>query len=1399
MDHRQTRDVQGDRAGEAVATPHAAEALAPSAQRIIDLQRSAGNRAVAAMLSRAPAVAAPADPRAAAEEIKDAFHGSTFSEDEEKALAAIRHQPPDAVAAIRTAYRTLTGATLEDEFRSYVSAAQLKEAMAWIRPALNLEERLRLSIDPHVWGLFSTENEGAMLAELKKASRSELDGAAGPTSPVRALLKDRLNAKEYFQASKLLDPKHLYDAAVEFIRSAPGFDDDEAGTYDVILDLSLADRRRLWQEQEGLFSFMDADEKASAQTMCLGTEADALKERLKIATSGPGTDDDAVKAIMAHTADAAQREKEIKAALASGIDAKGKPLTPEDKLALQNELFQLGGIADGLLKGEATDETSFLGMLHDDVSEAEFQSFAGQISASAFARAKQQVLDALHWYGDDEDSVYAAFDRLVGTIDLPAEQTATLSAEARAKAQQEATRVLRQRLLDDKEVKAALESNLSDDELAKVRTMVSADSYQIALQRLNDAYAGLDTDEEGIFKVLADMSEADRKRMVKEQPAIYFKLVQEPTALNKDEQAIAKAIIDTGVIPTDKALDWAMGGFGDGTKEEMVVQTFERLSDEERAEYRMGYFLHKGGTLEALTPADVARHDAAKAKFAALYERLDAELGTDDLERALDALVGPVTLQDFASEEGRLIAARMLRERVMSKGGHRDDDTVSSAVADPLSESGGVADDAQTRFLTAYESAMADGKISPAELAVLMSFESEQAGAYEDYVATVDQVGAIAATAAAIVVGIVITVASDGALGPVAAELIKDAGGPALIGGVAGAITRVGVHETIGGSHFDALSTEGGSDALAGAVDAALPGLTKGLAGSLSASFGRLVGLGGDALAAEATTGVLLASNAAIEQAGKRAVIGGVREMIQGMLAGAAGEVVVKVTDEKTWRQSIARVIETLGEAIVRGGGIGAATGAVMGATLDALTAVVGVSRVRTLVTQLEQAGVDGQRLASLPLGAVRALGQVDQLLNGGKIEEAAKLLATLRRGKLDPAEIEGIWKQLGLSRGGVPSLEEVLPEWKISTVRQAEKAVEALAKRLPGHTFEHVGTRIRINGQIEATAEYLAWLEANHPDQFAQLLAGTKALDAVGGKFEALDEATRKLLTALTKGDGLRLVFGPQLMAELEQAIQKAGIASELGKKFNLSELSMEQLARLRQVLRDSITQWDAETTRLCALYALDRATNIESFAERIEFFRTYLDYEYDKVNQAFQDAIAAKVPEPTARANLGLKGEGKLKDAIAAKVLADAASGGAAQADAEFARIVPAAAGHVGAGAVDPDLAEAELIAATRAQKPKFAQLSAAVYHQFKHPQIPEAALLPPGFPLAASKEAQYFALVDLVVQEGTPSVSPRQFGGRTIVFQKAFGDDVFQAIVRIGPDGEMTLSTMFNKTPK
>jgi hypothetical protein len=460
--------------------------------------------------------------------IEDAFHGSVFSEDEKKALDQIRHQSPASVREIAKEYGGIRKATLQDEFRSYVNAAQLKEAMGWIRPSLNLEERLRLSIDSHVWGLFTTENEGAMLAELKRTTDDELKAAAPEGTAVRRLLKERLNAMEYYQASRLLDPTHLLDATIDFLKSAAGtFNDDENGAYDVILRLSVLDRRTLWNSHKDVLSFFDdGAEQRSAEILCTGTEAEALKERLRIATSGAGTDDDAVKLVMEQTADAAQRERAISAALASGVDPNRVPLTTESRAALKAQLTDLGGVQSNLLTGTRDEdgdytEGSFLEMLNSDVSEGEFKAFTEQMGVGQFERAKQQILESFHWHGDDESSVYAAFDKVVGAIELPADKLAALTPEARAKVQQEATRKLHQDLLDDKEVKAAIEGHMNAEERAKVATLVSADSYAIALQKLQEAYEGLDTDEEGILKILVDMTATDRARMQREQPAIF--------------------------------------------------------------------------------------------------------------------------------------------------------------------------------------------------------------------------------------------------------------------------------------------------------------------------------------------------------------------------------------------------------------------------------------------------------------------------------------------------------------------------------------------------------------------------------------------------------------------------------------------------------------------------------------------------------------------------------------------------------------------------------------------------------------------------------------------------------------------------------------------------------------
>jgi len=180
----------------------------------------------------------------------------------------------------------------------------------------------------------------------------------------------------------------------------------------------------------------------------------------------------------------------------------------------------------------------------------------------------------------------------------------------------------------------------------------------------------------------------------------------------------------------------------------------------------------------------------------------------------------------------------------------------------------------------------------------------------------------------------------------------------------------------------------------------------------LAARFTNLIGLSKAGLAAEMTAGILASSDAAIAQAGKTFVRAGIRSGIEGFLSGAVGELVLTTADEKTWKQSIWGVITTYGAAILKGGGIGAVTGVITGGTLEALGTYVGVKRIQGLVQQLEHAGINQQRLSTMKLGAVQALGKADAALATGKIEEAEAAFKLLQ-GELSPEELNNTWKTL--------------------------------------------------------------------------------------------------------------------------------------------------------------------------------------------------------------------------------------------------------------------------------------------------------------------------------------------------------------------------------------------------
>jgi hypothetical protein len=983
-----------------------------------DVQRDDDNKAPA-----------PGSAKERAKKIYDALHGSIWSEDEEGALDQIRGQSTGMLLQIKAEYSAVSGgSSLTGDFRSYLDTGQYKEALTLLYPVLTVEERL-LTFDYAL-----SENEAGMLEVLRHASRDELNLAA-QSAKVTELLQASLNAKEYFEAQKLLTPDKLYGHVVQWIENAKGtFDDDEDSVYNAILELPIDQRQKLWDEhggRSGIFSFLEEEEYDSVKILCLGTEAAALTERLRLATSGAGTEDEDVQMVIAKTKSAAEEEKALKDALKTGKTELGKPLTPEQLTSVQLRLQQLGGIQENLLtvkrdgEGEI-EENSFLGLLHGDVSEEEFYAFAGDIGVTQFEIAKQKILDALGTFNDDEESIYKAFDRLVGDITVPlGEDAKTLTPERRAELQQEANRKLRQSLLADEQIKEALAAYMSEDEMKVIDEYAAADTYQIALRKLQDAYSGVDTDEEEIFRLLVEMKASDRKKLKAEKPPIYYTLTQ-GFWLTEQEIKIINAVIDTGKIPTGEAMSWAFGGGWDGTEEEMLDLVFPNMDDEERHQYRLGYYLYKGGAFLDTEKFDRAKQQEALDKFRELYQRMVGELTENELQKALDQLLGIPTLDELMSEEGRRMSVEIMRNRVAEKGDIRERDKVSSGIMDTFGESGEVSDLAEVQFETAYMLALADNKLSEEEFYMLVALDANFAKKYDDYVATVKQVQGIAGTVAAVAAGIVVIALSGGSGAPAVVAALGKAGITvtatqavaitAVAAGTAGGAARVGASELIGGSHYDAASTEGLRDAAVGFAE----GAAAVLSASLAARFMNVVGLGKEALAGELAAGIVTSSDAAISLSGRTFATAGLKNAIEGLLAGAAGGVVMTVTDQAVWKKTIWEVIGSIGAALLREAGIGAVTGFVVGGTLEALGAYVGVKRVQSLIGQLAAAGIPEERLSRMSINAVKAIGRADAALLAGQMEEAEKVFKVLTA-ELGPDEAESVQRALLKNYAGRP------------------------------------------------------------------------------------------------------------------------------------------------------------------------------------------------------------------------------------------------------------------------------------------------------------------------------------------------------------------------------------------
>jgi hypothetical protein len=855
--------------------------------------------------------------------IYEAFHGSMFSEDEERALQQLRGQGVAAIRRIRSAYQAQYGAKLEDEFSSYCDGAQAAEALALIWPTMPVIDRLAGNT-----GLMG-DNEDAMMDVLRTAPRSEL--AAAAADPRLQGFLDELSDDQQYEARRLIWPERKHEHVLWRIAQAHGtFNDDEDAVYSALLDLSAAERRALWDEREQRLAFLGESELALIRRMCVGedggaaTDAAALDVRMEIATDGLGTDDDAVSLVVGRTASLAEEEARLRATLDAGVTPEGEALSAEQRAAVETRLSEIGGVHENLLTGQrggsgALTEDSFLGRLHDDVGADEHAALTGAMGGDAYERAKQQLLDAVGVLNDDEDAIYRAFRELRAPLELPpGRTTADYSPDELRQMQEQATNALRQRLRNDPQL-APVWSALDQDELAVLDVHAAGDSYQVAIHELGEAYHGFDTDEARIVRIVAGMSAGDRARMVQERPPIYSELM---TGLDSSEAALVAEVFRTGRVPTARALDVAMGGFGDGTDEEMLLDSLGTMPDEERRVYRLGYWLHKQGSADGMQGE---AQQQALQRFRALHARMEAELDDEELDAAMERLIGLPAPEDFLSPEGRRMAAEIMAHR------HRERMALSGGVTEPFTSSDETAEQSAMIYEAHLQQLVArGGDISLEDFSVLVGLDAQFGGRFDDYRATVELVSNIAGTVAATIAGIVIVVLSEGTLAPAAAKLIASSGGAALWAAVAGATARVGVSEAFGGDFHQTTSTEGARNALVGAIEGAVAVASA----ALAARAVKLVGLSRSALSAEITRAAVDSTETGLALSGRGLARGSLEGAIDGFASGAVGDLVMTATDAETWRRSVWNTLGSLGMSLLRGGAFGTAGGTAVGSAM---------------------------------------------------------------------------------------------------------------------------------------------------------------------------------------------------------------------------------------------------------------------------------------------------------------------------------------------------------------------------------------------------------------------------------------------------------------------------------
>lgn len=1003
----QTRQTKGVGLNDDSALEREADIMGAKAARGEPVGRShTTSHAICSVVQRQEAKSGGGSANERAEAIKDAFHGSYLSEDEEKALDQIRGQSPAMITSIRRAYGIVKGRNLEQSFKRYCNERQATEALGLLWSSMSLLDKLNTCIDEGF--LWNSENEAGMLGILRAASVRELQRARS-NPKIQALFAQSFNDDEMFEAQLIMAVgKHAnavrVHAVIQRIKASEGWlNDDESAVWDALLELTPDERRVLWTQRQDLFSFLSTDaEKKSLKRICTGTQAAALQERMRLATDGLGTDDGGVAKVAEKTGQSVNREQKLQSILKAGQEQQ-TPLTPERRAQLQNELAQLGGIQANLLTPErglfGLKDDTFLGMLEGDVGDTQLHRYMQTMHIQPYELAKQQILDAVSILGSDHDKIHQAFQNLP-----PA---------------------LRAKLRADSQVAMTLHFYLSSDARDKVDIFASDDEGAIAIENIRNAYDRIDTDEVAVIKLVAQLSPKHRQQFAQDP---LWEEIRTSDAFDDQERKLLETTMTTGKLPDDQALDYALGDLVTttdphtgqeydhavgGAGMEMMEVYIGALSPDKRASYRMGYWLARSGrkpTSEQLS--------AALDAFMALEQRMTARLGGDELQTAMDKLLGPPTPQDLQTPMGRNLAAAIMAERIKDKQG------TQGSLGDAFTETDETVDIASAQFMGLYQTLISKGDISAADLLQLGHLANEHDARYGEYVAAVDAVTNIAGTVAAVAAGIVVMALSGGTATPLVGTALAKWG---VAAAVVGATAKVGVSELVGGQHYDATGREGGLDALTGAIDAAMAVI----AANLAARFMQFTNLERATLSAKLTAESVSVGQNALKHVGQRA-LGGIAEgAIDGLISGVIGEVVLTLADKRTWDKGIWDALCDICAAALKGGLLGGTTGAVMNGAMEMAGGALQVRGGQRILSQISGHVSEGT-IGRLGYKQFEALKQLRTAIKRGDDAAEATAMDSLS-GFLSKAEKTKVRDALALAVTNKSDLTQVAANMKVT------------------------------------------------------------------------------------------------------------------------------------------------------------------------------------------------------------------------------------------------------------------------------------------------------------------------------------------------------------------------------